>query len=171
MSLPPCPGRAAPSRHPGSRAARTAAAALGALLALAAWVIGQAGVAQAASPWPSGHGDQVRETVWISAPASGTLRPGMRGAPVRRLQQRLARLHYYPGAVNGQLGTDTLEAVWAFKEVQALPTTAGADDVDPAMQRALARPHLPPVLDPRGEDCASRSTCRAKCSSSTPATR
>jgi peptidoglycan hydrolase-like protein with peptidoglycan-binding domain len=96
MSLPPCPGRAAPSRHPGSRAARTAAAALGALLALAAWVISQAGVAQAASPWPSGHGDQVRETAWISAPASGTLRPGMQGAAVRALQQRLARLHYYP---------------------------------------------------------------------------
>jgi peptidoglycan hydrolase-like protein with peptidoglycan-binding domain len=74
----------------------------------------------------------------------------MQGAAVRRLQQRLAELRYYPGAVNGRFGTDTLEAVWAFKEVQGLPTTTGADDVDPAMQRALARPQLPPVLVPHG---------------------
>ena len=150
MSLPPCPGRAAPSRYPGGRAMKVAAAALGTLLALAAWLISQAGAAQAASPWPSGHGTQVREAAWIPAPASGTLRPGMQGPAVRRLQQRLAQLHYYPGAVNGQFGTGTLEAVWAFKEVQGLPTTASADDVDPAMQRALARPQLPPVLVPRG---------------------
>ena len=162
MSLPPCPGRAIPTRHPGrpgragplrhpgGRAVRVAAAALATLFALAAWVISQPGVAQAASPWPSGHGAQVRELAWTPAPASGTLRPGMQGAAVRRLQQRLAQLHYYPGAVNGRFGTSTLEAVWAFKEVQDLPTAAGADDVDPAMQRALARPQLPPVLVPHG---------------------
>jgi peptidoglycan hydrolase-like protein with peptidoglycan-binding domain len=150
MSLPPGPGRATPSRHPGSRVLRVAAAALGTLLAFVAWVISQAGGAQAASPWPSGHGAQVREVAWTPVPAGGTLRPGMQGAAVRRLQQRLAQLHYYPGAVNGQFGTGTLEAVWAFKEVQGLATTAGADDVDPAMQRALARPQLPPVLVPQG---------------------
>ena len=129
---------------------RVATAALGTLLALAAWLISQAATAHAASPWPSGHGGQVREVAWMPAPASGTLRPGMRGTAVRRLQQRLARLHYYPGAVNGRFGTDTLEAVWAFKEVQGLPTTASADDADPAMQRALAHPQLPPMLVPRG---------------------
>jgi hypothetical protein len=129
---------------------RAAPAALSALLTLAAWVISQAGVAQAASPWPSGHSAQVAEVAWIPAPASGILSPGMQGAAVRRLQQRLAQLHYYPGAVNGRFGTATLEAVWAFKEMQRLPTTAGADDVGPALQRALARPQLPPVLVPRG---------------------
>ena len=171
MSLPPCPGRDAPSRYPRGRAVRMAAAALGTLLALAAWLISQAGVAQAASPWPSGHGAQVREAAWIPAPASGTLRPGMQGAAVRRLQQRLAQLHYYPGAVNGQFGTDTLEAVWAFKEVQGLPTPAGADDVDPAMRRALAALSCRPCWSPREAGCASRSTCRAKCSSSTSTIR
>ena len=49
-----------------------AVAALGTLLALAAWLISQAGVAQAASPWPSGHGDQVRQAAWIPAPACGS---------------------------------------------------------------------------------------------------
>ena len=120
------------------------------LIALAAGVLGQAGAAQAATPWPAGHGTQVREQIWIPAPATGTLRPGMQGAAVRSLQQRLAQLHYYPGQVNGRFGTDTLEAVWAFKEVQGLQTAAGADDVDPAMQRALARPRLPRVLVPGG---------------------
>jgi peptidoglycan hydrolase-like protein with peptidoglycan-binding domain len=150
MSLPPCPGRAAPPRHPRGRTRSAAAAALGSLLALAAWLVSQAGVVQAASLWPSGRSAEVREVAWIPAPASGTLRPGMRGAAVRRLQQRLAQLHYYPGVVNGRFGTSTLEAVWAFKEVQGLPTTAGAAGVDLAMRRALARPQLPSVLVPQG---------------------
>jgi peptidoglycan hydrolase-like protein with peptidoglycan-binding domain len=50
-----------------------------------------------------------------------------------QVQQRLAALKYYPGAVDGQFGTDTLEAVWAFQEVQGLPVQ---DSVSPAMQRA-----------------------------------
>jgi Putative peptidoglycan binding domain len=151
MSPPPRPGRLSLSRHPWSQAMRPAAAALGTLIALAAGVLGQAGAAQATMPWPSGHGGQVREQAWIAAPVTGTLRPGMQGAAVRRLQQRLAQLHYYPGPVNGRFGSGTLEAVWAFKEVQGLPTTAGAGDVDPAMQRALAAsPRLPHELVPGG---------------------
>ncbi|MGD0927256.1 MAG: L,D-transpeptidase family protein [Streptosporangiaceae bacterium] len=150
MSPPSRTGRPAQSRSPASQAIRAAAVALGALVALAAAVLVQAGMAQAAIPWPAGHGAQVREQTWIPAPATGTLRPGMQGAAVRRFQQRLARLHYYPGQVSGRFGTDTLEAVWAFKEVQGLQTAAGADDVGPAMQRALASPRLPQVLVPGG---------------------
>ncbi len=149
MSPPPTaePARA---RGPARLVLRTAAAALGTLAAVTAAVLSQAGAAQAAVPWPAGHGAQVREQTWIPAPATGTLRPGMEGAAVRRLQQRLAELHYYPGPANGRFGTDTLEAVWAFKEVQGLPTAAAADDVGPAMQRALARPRTPQVLVPGG---------------------
>jgi hypothetical protein len=150
MSPPPWPGPPARSRHPRSRAVRAAAAVLGTVLALAAGLLSQAGTAQAATPWPAGRGAQVREQVWIAAPLTGTLRPGMAGTAVRTLQHRLAQLHYYPGPVNGRFGTDTLEAVWAFKEVQGLPTAASADDVDPAMQQALARPRLPRVLVPGG---------------------
>ena len=154
---PPPPGRMARSRHPWSRsrcswsrAIRVAAAALGAVGALAAGMGGQARAAQAAAPWPAGHGAQVRLRSWIPVPATGTLRPGMAGTAVRRLQQRLAQLHYYPGQANGRFGAGTLEAVWAFKEVQGLPTTAGADEVGPAMQRALDVPRLPQVLVPGG---------------------
>jgi peptidoglycan hydrolase-like protein with peptidoglycan-binding domain len=149
---PPWPGprSRSRSRHPGRPAIRAAAAVLGAVLTLAAGVLSQAGTAQAAIPPPAGPTAQVREQSWIAAPFTGTLRPGMAGTAVRALQQRLAQLHYYPGPVNGRFGTDTLEAVWAFKEVQGLSTAAAADDVGPAMQQALARPRLPQVLVPGG---------------------
>jgi hypothetical protein len=67
-----------------------------------------------------------------TAPAR-TLRYGMKGSDVTALQQRLAALKYYPGVADGQFGAYTLEAVWAFQEVQGLqvdgvvgPKTASA---------------------------------------------
>ena len=79
-----------------------------------------------------------------SAPAA-TLQLGAHGLSVKELQRRLTALKYYPGPVNGAFGTDTLEAVWAFQEVQGLP---GEDFVSSAMQRALAHPRAPRALDP-----------------------
>jgi peptidoglycan hydrolase-like protein with peptidoglycan-binding domain len=80
-----------------------------------------------------------------TAPAiAQTLQFGMHGSPVRALQRRLAALRYYPGSIDGDFGTDTLEAVWAFQEVQGLP---GEDFVSSAMQQALADPRAPRVLD------------------------
>ena len=141
---------AGPLPPPGSRILQVAMAVLGTLVAGMAAVLSQPGAAQAATRWPSGHGAQVREAAWIPAPAAGTLRPGMQGAAVRRLQQRLTQLRYYPGPANGRFGTSTLEAVWAFKEVQGLPTAASPDAVGPAMQQALAAPRLPQALVPGG---------------------
>jgi Putative peptidoglycan binding domain/L,D-transpeptidase catalytic domain len=81
-----------------------------------------------------------------SAPAAATrtLHLGMKSSAVKALQRRLAALGYYPGSIDGQFGTSTLEAVWAFQEVQGLP---GHDYVSSAMQRALAHPRVPKVLD------------------------
>ena len=76
-----------------------------------------------------------------------TLRYGMHGGSVKALQERLAQLKYYPGPIDGQFGTDTEEAVWAFQEAQGLH---GEDYVSSAMWRALANPSAPPVLVPRG---------------------
>src|SRR6516225_1125551 len=61
----------------------------------------------------------------VTAPAARTamarvLQPGMSSAAVKALQRRLAALKYYPGTIDGQFGTNTLEAVWAFYEVQGL---------------------------------------------------
>jgi hypothetical protein len=83
-----------------------------------------------------------------SAPAAATraLQPGMKSAAVKVLQRRLAALKYYPGSIDGNFGGNTLEAVWAFEEVQGLP---GHDYVTSAMQRALAHPRAPKVLDRR----------------------
>ena len=82
-----------------------------------------------------------------SAPPPAVLTVGMSGPAVTQLQRRLAALDYYPGPIDGQFGPDTLEAVWAFQEVQGLSPTG---DVGPAMQQALASPHSPAVLVPAG---------------------
>src|ERR1700679_1828162 len=84
-----------------------------------------------------------------SAPAAVAARTsvlplGMMASAVKALQRRLAALKYYPGSIDGHFGTNTLEAVWAFQEVQGLP---GHDYVSAAMQRALANPRAPKVLD------------------------
>jgi lipoprotein-anchoring transpeptidase ErfK/SrfK len=71
----------------------------------------------------------------------------MTGAAVRQLQLRLAALKYYPGPVDGQFGTDTLEAVWAFQEAQGLVPDG---DVGTATWQALAAPQAPAVLVPGG---------------------
>ena len=55
-----------------------------------------------------------------AAAQARALQPGMTGAKVKALQRRLDALKYYPGAIDGHFGTSTLEAVWAFYEVQGL---------------------------------------------------
>ena len=80
-----------------------------------------------------------------TAPATTqTVSFGQHGSAVRKLQRRLAALKYYPGSIDGDFATNTLEAVWAFQEVQGLP---GEDFVNARMQRALNHPRAPRVLD------------------------
>jgi peptidoglycan hydrolase-like protein with peptidoglycan-binding domain len=80
-------------------------------------------------------------------PAKRTLEYGMHGSDVRALQQRLEQLTYYPGAADGQFGSSTLEAVWAFQEVQGL----SADGiVGPHTAHVLVSPRAPQSRYPRG---------------------
>jgi peptidoglycan hydrolase-like protein with peptidoglycan-binding domain len=80
-----------------------------------------------------------------AAPAAAqTLKYGQRSAAIKTLQRRLEALHYYPGAIDGHFGTNLLEAVWAFQRSQGLP---GESYVNAAMQRALAHPRAPRVLN------------------------
>lgn len=44
-----------------------------------------------------------------------TLKKGMRGEDVRRVQQRLKDLHFDPGPIDGVYGGDTITAIWAFQ--------------------------------------------------------
>jgi peptidoglycan hydrolase-like protein with peptidoglycan-binding domain len=92
----------------------------------------------------------------------------MSGPAVAQLQRRLAALAYYPGPPDGRFGTDTLEAVWAFQEVQGLPVQDAASS---AMQRSLANPRLPAVLVPGGGTLGSRSTWPMRSWSCIAATR
>ena len=105
---------------------------------------------RAAAPGPA----RAAITVAVTRPASPaytaakrTLRYGMHGSDVKALQQRLAQLKYYPGPADGQFGNDTLEAVWAFQEVQGLHVDG---IVGPLTQRALTSPRAPTSHDPRG---------------------
>jgi peptidoglycan hydrolase-like protein with peptidoglycan-binding domain len=93
---------------------------------------------------PSLHAASGERTV--PAAAAGSVQYGMSGSAVKTVQRRLAALKYYPGPIDGQYGIDTQEAVWAFQEVQGLP---GEYYVSSAMERALAHPRAPRVLDRR----------------------
>jgi lipoprotein-anchoring transpeptidase ErfK/SrfK len=96
-------------------------------------------VPTAASAAPSARTARTAPAVTARA-----LQPGMSGSAVKALQRRLAALKYYPGSIDGQFGTNTLEAVWAFQEVQGL--LPAHDYVSSAMQWALAHPRAPRVL-------------------------
>jgi peptidoglycan hydrolase-like protein with peptidoglycan-binding domain len=106
----------------------------------AALAAGQATATTVAAVTIAGHAGDVRHAR-PAAPASATrwrqLGYGSRGRDVRALQRRLTVLKYYPGAANGLFGANTLEAVWAFQEVQGLAVTGV---VGPATARALRHP-------------------------------
>jgi lipoprotein-anchoring transpeptidase ErfK/SrfK len=114
-------------------------------------LLGQAGMA-AASPAAAGQAASAAGAAAAAyVPPGRVLTLGMHGPAVRAMQQRLAALKYYPGPIDGQFGSDTLEAVWAFKEVQGLPiNSANQDVVSLATERALVQPRAPKVLVPRG---------------------
>jgi hypothetical protein len=123
------------------RAGATAAAL--AALATAGFTAGTASAATASKA-------EKAQLTEVAAPAytppARTLKEGMKGADVKALQQRLAALKYYPGAADSTFGANTLEAVWAFQEVNGL----SADGVvGPATKRALVNPRAWKPRDPR----------------------
>ena len=129
----------------------TSGLAAAACLAIVATVpMALPGTAKATSAAPAAAtahvaGAQVAAAGYV-APAR-TLRYGMKGADVKALQQRLAALKYYPGGADGVFGSNTLEAVWAFQEVQRL----GVDGVvGPITAHALVYPRGYPARYPSG---------------------
>jgi len=120
----------------------------GVVAAVGTSVLSQTSIAGAAVTSPAARSAPAAGAVYT--PPKGPLDYGMRGPAVRRLQERLAYLHYYPGKADGQFGQNTLEAVWAFKEVQGVQTAVSPNNVTRAMKRALVHPRQPKVLVPRG---------------------
>lgn len=66
------------------------------------------------SPYPASRILGIRRAVLSSTTGRPILRSGQRGAAVRDLQDQLSALGYHPGAVDGQFGTRTRQAVLAF---------------------------------------------------------
>jgi peptidoglycan hydrolase-like protein with peptidoglycan-binding domain len=131
---------------------------IGALAAVAAAAaVGAAGAAGASQTAPTGSAASAGTATQVSAaapayvPPRQVLKEGDHGRAVRKLQRRLAQLKYYPGPIDGKFGLDTLEAVWAFKEVQGINTDKGsANVVGHVMERDLVHPRLPKLLVSRG---------------------
>lgn len=88
-----------------------------------------------------------RTVALVYAAPKRTLRYGMSGSDVKALQQRLTALKYYSGTADGVFGSNTLEAVWAFQEVQHL-TVDGI--VGPVTGRALVSPRTYQARYPGG---------------------
>ncbi|TSA53911.1 MAG: murein L,D-transpeptidase [Actinobacteria bacterium] len=69
----------------------------------------------------------------ITVPLTRTLKPGMKGEDVLRVQQRLAVLHFDPGPQDGEFGQNTVQAVWAFEKlVMGTPRAAATGEVTPS---------------------------------------
>lgn len=65
-------------------------------------------------------------------PLTRTIKRGMQGEDVRRIQQRLKDLKFDPGAIDGIYGGDTMMAVWAFQAlVLQMPRATLVDFVTP----------------------------------------
>src|SRR5215470_5842332 len=121
---------------------------LGAVAAAGASVVGQAGTVSAAT---TGALAPRALAVRSMTNAGPTLHRGSHGAAVKALQRRLTALHYYLGKIDGQFGWHTMEAVWAFKEVQfGKRTPPKPDIVGPLMWRQLKHPKLPTAHRPHG---------------------
>jgi peptidoglycan hydrolase-like protein with peptidoglycan-binding domain len=78
----------------------------------------------------------------LRAQANPTLHFGDKGSAVTRLQQRLIALHYDPGKVDGQYGSQTRFAVWAFQKAQGMHPVQSAP-VGTKTWAALAKPRVP----------------------------
>lgn len=70
----------------------------------------------------------------VTVPLTRTLRDGMKGDDVLRLQERLAELKFDPGPRDGVFGQNTIQAVWAFEKlVLDVPREDAKGEVTPSM--------------------------------------
>ena len=121
-----------------------ATALTAAAIAVAGCTAETASAAPAAFAKPAATAVTAAKTVTtsVTAPAAYTpptrnLAPGMKGADVKALQQRLSALKYYLGKIDGQFGGDTQAALWAFQEINGIKVTGV---VDAATKKALVHP-------------------------------
>ena len=80
-------------------------------------------------------------------PAGTVIKAGSSGPDVQRLQERLKELKLDPGPADGQFGTGTTYAVWAFQKMQGMSPDGVVGD---AVWAALANPAPVAPLVPSG---------------------
>jgi peptidoglycan hydrolase-like protein with peptidoglycan-binding domain len=125
--------------------------AVAALTAIAA-AGGMTGTANAATANPSATSAaySAAKVASVTAPAwtapRQTLKEGDSGGAVKALQQRLNSLRYYAGSADGKFGSNTVEAVWAFQEVQGISVDGV---VGPQTWKALEHPKSPTPRNPK----------------------
>ena len=69
----------------------------------------------------------------VTVPLTRTLKSGMKGDDVLRVQQRLAQLRFDPGPQDGVFGQNTMQAVWAFEKlVLGVPSKHATGEVTPS---------------------------------------
>ena len=69
----------------------------------------------------------------VTIPLTRTIKPGMKGDDVLRLQQRLSAMHFDPGPQDGVYGQNTVQAVWAFQKlIMQTPRERATDEVTPS---------------------------------------
>ena len=107
------------------------------------------------------HGDYTLRNAVNDPLSDGVLVRGERGRPVADLQQSLAALGFYTGAVDGIFGYGTQAAVLDFQRAHRLVADGYAG---PLTLNALARPATPPApttpanpLPPRTDDPAGKA--------------
>jgi peptidoglycan hydrolase-like protein with peptidoglycan-binding domain len=138
------PGGKARVHRTGRLATIGATALAAAAIAVTGCTTQAASAAPAAFTKPAGAAATAARAVTasVTAPAAyiapkRNLAPGMKGADVKALQQRLAALRYYPGTIDGQFGGNTQAALWAFQEINGVKVTGV---VDAATKKALVHP-------------------------------
>ncbi len=129
--------------HGRKLAAMGATALAAAAIAVAGCTAETAAAAPAAFARSAGTAAPATQAVTASVtapaytPPARTLAPGMKGADVKALQERLAALKYYPGAIDSEFGGNTQAALWAFQEINGIKVTGV---IDAATKRALVHP-------------------------------
>ena len=85
-----------------------------------------------------------------TVPEEGVLKAGSVGSRTKAVQEALAAQHYDPGPADGQFGTRTTQAVWAFQALHGLakdgivgPETEAA--ILAAQPQQMLRPELGPT--------------------------
>ena len=126
------------ARVQGKKLATIGATTLAAAaIAVAGGAAGTAHAAPAVSAATARSATVAAVTAPAYVPPARTLAPGMKGADVKALQERLSALKYYPGPLDGEFGADTQAALWAFQEINGVRVTG---EVDAATKAALVHP-------------------------------